>query len=255
MKKESIKKLLLGIKSGAMSVDTAMQKLKSLPFEDIDFAKVDHHRSLRTGYPEVIFCQGKTKTQVIAIMKKILKHKHNVLATRAAPEIYSAVKAAVPGAVYHKEARIISAGREKIVKQPGNIVVITAGTSDIPVAEEAAVTAEKLGNEVVRLYDVGVAGIHRLFGSMEPIMKANVLIVVAGMEGALPSVVGGLVDKPVIAVPTSVGYGASFGGISPLLTMLNSCASGIGVVNIDNGFGAGYLASTINRLAGKGGNK
>jgi NCAIR mutase (PurE)-related protein len=255
MKKESIKKLLLGVKSGAIPVEKAMQKLKSLPFEDIDFAKIDHHRSMRKGYPEVIFCQGKTKAQIIAIMKKMLKYKHNILATRAAPDIYKAVKAAIPAAKYHETARIISVDMEKTNKQPGTIAVITAGTSDIPVAEEAAITAEKLGNEVVRLYDVGVAGIHRLFGSMEPIMNANVLIVVAGMEGALPSVVGGLVDKPVIAVPTSVGYGASFGGISPLLTMLNSCASGIGVVNIDNGFGAGYLASVINRLAGKGWSK
>ena len=251
MKVESIKQLLESVRTGGMTVDEAVEKLRSLPFEDIDFAKIDHHRAVRTGHPEVILCQGKTREQVTAIMEKLLQRNHNILATRAGRDTYEAVKIKIPDAAYHETARIISVDREEVKKNPGTIAVITAGTSDMPVAEEAAVTAEKLGNEVVRLYDVGVAGIHRLFASMEPIMKANVLVVAAGMEGALASVVGGLVDKPVIAVPTSVGYGASFGGIAPLLTMLNSCATGIGVVNIDNGFGAGYLAALINRLAGK----
>jgi len=249
MKIGAIKKVLRGVKSGHVSVTQAMDTLKNLPFEDLHFAMVDHHRSLRTGYPEVIYCQGKTNRQIAMIFEKLLKRNKNIMGTRASRDVYEAVKKTAPDAVYHEAARIASVDREKIKKSKGVIAVITAGTSDIPVAEEAAVTAEKLGNEVVRVYDVGVAGIHRLFAGMDRINRAGVLIVVAGMEGALASVVGGLVDKPVIAVPTSVGYGASFGGLAALLAMLNSCASGVGVVNIDNGFGAGFLASKINKLA------
>ena len=250
MKIEAIRSLLKKVKSGKLSVDKAMEGLKNLPFEELHFAKIDHHRSIRTGYPEVIYSQGKSLAQLVMIFEKLLKKSGNIMATRASKEAYEAVRKKIPDAVYHEAAGIITVDRSKIKKQKGIIAVVTAGTSDIPVAEEAAVTAEELGNEVLRVYDVGVAGIHRLFASMGNINKASVLVVVAGMEGALASVVGGLVDKPVIAVPTSIGYGASFGGLAALLAMLNSCASGVGVVNIDNGFGAGFLASKINKLTG-----
>jgi NCAIR mutase (PurE)-related protein len=248
MKIEAIRALLKKVKSGKLSVDKAMEGLKNLPFEELHFAKIDHHRSIRTGYPEVVFSQGKTLGQLVMIFERLVKKSGNIMATRATLEAYEAVRQRIPDAVYHEAARIITVDRAKIKKQKGIIAVVSAGTSDIPVAEEAAVTAEKLGNEVLRVYDVGVAGIHRLFASMASINRANVLVVVAGMEGALASVVGGLVDTPVIAVPTSIGYGASFGGLAALLAMLNSCASGVGVVNIDNGFGAGFLASKINKL-------
>ena len=248
MKADAIKSILKKVRTGRLSVDKAMEGLKNLPFEELHFAKIDHHRSIRTGYPEVIYSQGKSLGQLVMIFERLLKKSGNIMATRASKEAYEAVKKNIPDAVYHENGRIITVDRTKIKKKKGIIAVVTAGTSDIPVAEEAAITAEKLGNEVLRVYDVGVAGIHRLFASMGKINKANVLVVVAGMEGALASVVGGLVDKPVIAVPTSVGYGASFGGLAALLAMLNSCASGVGVVNIDNGFGAGFLASKINKL-------
>lgn len=248
MKIDPLIKLLKDVKSGKTSVDKAMDGLKNFPFEELHFAKLDHHRGIRTGHPEVIYCQGKDKKHLVMIFEKLLKKNKNVMGTRATKEDFELVRRNIPDAVYHEAARIISVDRGKIKKQGGIIAVITAGTSDIPVAEEAAVTAEKLGNEVLRIYDVGVAGIHRLFATMGKIKKANVLVVVAGMEGALASVVGGLVDKPVIAVPTSIGYGASFGGLAALLAMLNSCASGVGVVNIDNGFGAGFLASKINKI-------
>ncbi|HEX9060627.1 MAG TPA: nickel pincer cofactor biosynthesis protein LarB [Clostridia bacterium] len=248
MDAENIKHLLEGVKDGNVSIDEALKKLKKLPFEDLGFAKIDHHRDLRNGCPEVIYSQGKTVPQVKAIVERLMEGSNNILATRASKEVYDGILEVTPEAVYHEAARIVVVKRKEIEVSKKTIAVVTAGTSDMPVAEEAAVTAETMGNMVERIYDAGVAGIHRLFANADKLMDANVLVVVAGMEGALASVVGGLVDKPVIAVPTSVGYGASFGGLSALLTMLNSCASGIGVVNIDNGFGAGYLASMINRL-------
>jgi len=248
MNAEYLKTILEGVAGGVLNPEEAFEKLKSLPYEDLGFAKVDQHRNIRTGYPEAIYCEGKTPEQVALIINRMAEHNSNILATRASKEVYNHVREIIPDAVYHELARIIVVKREETRISEKIIAVITAGTSDIPVAEEAAITAEVIGNKVDRIYDVGVAGIHRLLAQSERIRSANVIIVVAGMEGALASVVGGLVDKPVIAVPTSIGYGASFGGIAALLTMLNSCATGIGVVNIDNGFGAGYLASNINKL-------
>ncbi len=248
MELESIRQLLENVKDGSVGVEEAVVKLKKLPFEDLGFAKVDHHRNLRNGYPEVIYCQGKTVAQVKAIVEKLMEKNNNIMATRAGREVFDAIREVTEDAVYHEAARIVVVKQRPVELSKKVIAVVTAGTSDIPVAEEAAITAETMGNRVERVYDAGVAGIHRLFASADILMNANVLVVVAGMEGALASVVGGLVDKPVIAVPTSVGYGANFGGLSALLTMLNSCASGVGVVNIDNGFGAGYLASLINKL-------
>lgn len=248
MNTESLKKLLENVKSGEVGIDSALAELKKLPFEDLGFAKVDHHRKIRNGYPEVIYCQGKTLEQIKAIVQRLMEHDNNIMATRAGREVFEAIGEITEDAVYYEQARIVVIQRREVAASEKVIAVVTAGTSDIPVAEEAAVTAEVMGNKVDRIYDVGVAGIHRLLANTDALMKANVLVVVAGMEGALASVVGGMVDKPVIAVPTSVGYGANFGGLSALLTMLNSCASGIGVVNIDNGFGAGYLASMINKI-------
>jgi len=219
-------------------------RLKNLSYEDMDFAKIDHHRQLRKGVPEAIFCEGKTKEQILKIIGSMKKYNHVILATRAGKDVYDYIKKEFPEAVYNEAARMIVIHKEK-PKQKGLILVLTAGTADIPVAEEAAVTAEAYGNNVERLFDVGVAGIHRLLSNREQMQKAEVIIVVAGMEGALGSIVSGLVSCPVIAVPTSVGYGASFKGIAPLLTMLNSCSPGIAVVNIDNGFGAGYFANLI----------
>jgi len=246
---QSLKKLLTDVKSGSLDVDEALERLRGLPYEDMGFAKIDSHRHIRCGFPEVIFCQGKTTEQVVQIVSRMLEGGSNVLATRASREVYEAVREAEPTAEYNELGRTITitkARREP--SESGLILVVTGGTADIPVAEEAAVTAEIMGNRVEHLYDVGVAGLHRLLGNKDKLFEATVIIVVAGMEGALASVVGGLVDKPVIAVPTSVGYGASFNGLSALLTMLNSCASGVSVVNIDNGFGAGYCAALINRL-------
>lgn len=248
MKAEDLKEMLENVRSGELSVDEAFTELKKLPFEDIGFAKVDHHRNIRNGYPEVIFCLGKTTGQIVDITKKLMLNNSNIMATRASREVYEAISKVADNAIYYKEARIVVINKLDIKRNEKVIAVLTAGTADIPVAEEAAVTAETMGNRVDRIFDVGVAGLHRLLAHADRIGEANVIIVVAGMEGALASVVGGLVDKPVIAVPTSVGYGASFEGLSALLTMLNSCASGIGVVNIDNGFGAGYLAAMINSL-------
>lgn len=248
MNEESIRLLLQHIKQQEISVEEGVEKLKILPFEDLGFAKVDYHRHLRQGFAEVIYCAGKTTDQIVAITEKLYERSGgNILATRAAEEVYEAVVKRIPDAEYHALARTIMIRRGKQEKR-GNILVLSAGTSDLPVAEEAAITAEMMGNHVEREYDTGVAGIHRLLSQMEKLRYAQVIIVVAGMEGALASVVGGLVDKPVIAVPTSVGYGASFGGLAALLAMLNSCASGVSVVNIDNGFGAGYQASLINHL-------
>ncbi|NYE58091.1 nickel pincer cofactor biosynthesis protein LarB [Carboxydothermus ferrireducens] len=248
MNEKKLRQLLISIQNKEISIDEGIARLKGLPFDDLGFAKVDHHRQLRQGFPEVVYCAGKTKEQIVAIMENLVnKSENNILATRASREVYEAVVKKIPDAVYYELARAIVVWRGEQEKR-GHILVISAGTSDIPVAEEAVITAEVMGNRVERLYDTGVAGIHRLLSQKEKLFAARVLIVVAGMEGALASVVAGLVDKPVIAVPTSVGYGANFGGLAALLTMLNSCASGVGVVNIDNGFGAGYLASLINRL-------
>jgi NCAIR mutase (PurE)-related protein len=248
MDSDAIRKLLENVKDGSTSIDGALSELKLLPFEDLGFAKVDHHRKLRTGYPEVIYCPGKTVEQIKAITARLMEKDSNIMATRAGREVYEGILELTTDAVYYEAARIVVVKRREPILSEKVIAIVTAGTSDIPVAEEAAVTAETMGNTVNRIYDVGVAGIHRLLAKTEELTQANVLVVVAGMEGALASVVGGLVDKPVIAVPTSIGYGSNFGGLSALLTMLNSCASGIGVVNIDNGFGAGYLASVINKL-------
>ena len=244
---EKLKTLLEEVKGGEIAVDDALQSLRTLPFEDLGFSKIDHHRQLRTGFPEVIFCQGKTVEHVKQISARILSAGHPLLATRATPDMYEAVKTIQPAARYNDLGRTISVRQSEDEGTPG-ILVVSAGTSDLPVAEEAAETALMMGNSPERLYDVGVAGLHRLISNHEKLLTARVIIVVAGMEGALPSVVGGLVDCPVIAVPTSIGYGASFGGLAALLGMLNSCASGVTVVNIDNGFGAGYSASLINRL-------
>jgi len=248
MNKSDLTKLLQSVRSGKTDIETALTRLKHLPFEDVAYAHIDHHRSLRHGMPEVIYCEGKTLDQVVGITKRMLAAKSDVLATRANESVYKAVKKIDRRAVYHAASRAIVIQQKKKNLTEGIVLVITAGTSDIPVAEEAAVTATTLGSTVQTIYDVGVAGIHRILSKRDSIDAARVIVVVAGMDGALPSVVGGLVDKPVIAVPTSVGYGAGFQGLAPLLTMLNSCASGIAVMNIDNGFGAGVLAHRINLL-------
>ena len=247
MNESQIRQLLEQVRSGELPVEAASARLRSLPFEDLGFARVDHHRAMRCGFPEVIFCTGKTDDQVAGIAERIVASGSDLLATRATPAMYDAVKARCPSAAYHETARTIVVQESWQDQGIGEVLVVSAGTSDIPVAEEAAVTARVLGNRVECLYDVGVAGIHRLLSHHEAIMNASVLIVVAGMEGALPSVVGGMVSRPVIAVPTSIGYGASFNGLAALLAMLNSCASGVTVVNIDGGFNAGYAAGLINR--------
>lgn len=248
MNAESIRKLFQQVRNGEITPDDAVARLRHLPFEDLGFAKVDHHRALRAGMPEVVLGEGKTPAQVSGIFARLAKHGGNVLATRANEKQFAAVKKKVRGAEYRELSRAIVLQKDRTKYGKGIIGVVSAGTSDIPVAEEAVVTAEVMGNEVQHFYDVGVAGIHRLLANREALTKARVVIVCAGMEGALPSVVGGLVGVPVIAVPTSVGYGASFKGMAALLGMLNSCASNVSVVNIDNGFGAGYVASLINRL-------
>ena len=248
MNTDAIKMLLENIRDGKVDIETGISRLKSLSYVDLGCAKLDTHRELRVGYPEVIFCPGKTDKQIKTIISAMMEGDANILATRASVENFAAVKEVCPSAVYHPLARTITLTRKKQPLPKSYIAVVTAGTSDLPVAEEAAVTAEIFGNRVERIVDVGVAGVHRLFDKLDLIRGARVIVVVAGMEGALPSVVGGLVDKPVIAVPTSVGYGASFQGVAALLAMLNSCAGGVSVVNIDNGFGAGYIASMINKL-------
>jgi NCAIR mutase (PurE)-related protein len=248
MDPKKLEALLRSIQEGTLSVEEGVQKLRTLPFEDIGEAMIDHHRPLRKGFPEVIFGEGKDAQQVIRIMERMVEAQENVLVTRIDEGKAKAIVRRFPRASYHPRARTITIQvTEGEAAGKGIVLVISAGTSDIPVAEEAAVTAQIMGNTVETLYDVGVSGVHRLLNYREQLMEANVLIVVAGMEGALPSVVGGLVARPVIAVPTSVGYGTSFGGLAPLLAMLNSCASNVAVVNIDNGFGAGYIASLINR--------
>lgn len=247
MDKVKLRDLLEGVKNGSTGIDEAMTALKTLPFEDIGFAMVDTHRALRKGYPEVIFCQNKTPEQVTGIVATMKGYHDTIMATRASAGVHEALKNSGHEVTYFEEARIALVGRPMEPAHDRTILVVTAGTSDIPVAEEAAVTASILGNRVEKLFDIGVAGIHRLFGNIQRIHQASVIIVIAGMDGVLPSIIGGLVERPVIAVPTSVGYGAHFEGLSALLTMLNSCAPGIAVVNIDNGFGAGFIAAMINR--------
>lgn len=248
MDRDKVRELLERVRAGNVSVEEAMFALRMLPYEDIGFAVADRHRSLRTGYPEVVFCAGKTIEQITAIVDRLAEGHRIIMATKASEEIFRAVAAKRPEAVYRPEARLILVGQMPEPVSEHTVLVVTAGTSDIPVAEEAAITAEAMGNRVKRIFDVGVAGIHRLFDRVEDLVRANVLVVAAGMDGALPSIIGGLVDRPVIAVPTSVGYGASFNGLAPLLTMLNTCAPGVAVVNIDNGFGAGFLAGMINLM-------
>ena len=248
MTADNLRKIFHKVRRGELPPDEAVEQLRHLPFEDLDFAKVDHHRALRMGMPEIIFGQGKTPAQVGEIFARLARHSGNVLATRSSQEQFAAVKKRVRGAEYHSLARAITLRRDSSIVGKGTIAVVSAGTSDVPVAEEALITAEVMGNRVEHFYDVGVAGIHRLLAHRKALVKARVVIVCAGMEGALPSVVGGLVGVPVIAVPTSIGYGASFKGVAALLGMMNSCASNVSVVNIDNGFGAAYVASLINRL-------
>ena len=248
MNKDLLKQLLNSVAAGKTSVDDASRELKNLAYEDIDYAHIDHHRSLRKGFPEVIFGPGKSADQIVGIMTQMLRQEHIVLVTRTDSQKAASVLQQFPDAVYDPDARMIIWKKQKPVDQgKGKILVLSAGTSDIPVAKEAYLTAEAMGNRVQSVFDVGVAGIHRLFSHKVLIDNAAVLIVVAGMEGALPSVVAGMVSRPVIAVPTSVGYGVSLGGLTALFAMLNSCSSNVAVVNIDNGFGAGYMAATINR--------
>jgi NCAIR mutase (PurE)-related protein len=241
--------LMKAVRDGSVTPEQAAERLKSLPYEDLGFAKVDHHRALRRGFPEVVFGAGKTPEQILAIADKIAGRGQNLLVTRTTAEVHGLLEARLPAARWHEAARSVSILASPPTPLPGRVAVVCAGTSDVPVAEEAAVTAEFLGAEVDRIYDVGVAGLHRLLDRAEAIRRARVVVVAAGMEGALPSVVGGLVEAPVIAVPTSIGYGASFQGLAALLAMLNSCASGVAVVNIDNGFGAGYMACAILRAS------
>ncbi len=245
---KKLRELLQSVQSGQADIETAIERLRILPYENLGFARVDHHRQLRCGFPEVIFCPGKTVEQVVTIFGRLAVSGDTVLATRAEPAIYEAVKKVYPSVEYYNSARAIVKRGEDLPVPTGMVAIISAGTADLPVAEEASLTAELIGSRVEKLYDVGVAGIHRLFDNLEVIKRARVIVVVAGMEGALASVVGGLATCPVIAVPTSVGYGANFGGLAPLLTMLNSCATGVAVVNIDNGYGAGYMAALINRV-------
>jgi NCAIR mutase (PurE)-related protein len=253
---DRLRTLLEDVKAGRLQTDEALALLRDLPYQDLEYVLLDHHRGLRKGFPEVVFCQGKTPGQVAEVLAQLSSRHDRVMATRADEETFRAVQESVPNATYHPQARIIvvdttSAELRLETEGRGYVLVVSAGTSDIPVAEEAAVTLEVLGSPVQRLYDVGVAGLHRLLDKRESLFKAKVIIAVAGMEGALASVVGGLVACPVIAVPTSVGYGASFNGLAPLLTMLNSCAPGVAVVNVDNGFGAAFFAHTIMALVGE----
>jgi pyridinium-3,5-biscarboxylic acid mononucleotide synthase len=247
MDQTRLTELLTNVKNGTTDVDEALNQLRHLPFENLGFAHVDHHRALRQGFPEVIFGQGKTDEQIAAIAEKLLERSSNLLITRTVPSAFERIKALEPTAIYHATCSAIAVRKDETEYGKGTIAVVTAGTSDIPVADEAAITAELMGNRIERIFDVGVAGIHRVLSKRELLQSAKVVVCVAGMEGALPSVVGGLVNVPVIAVPTSIGYGASFHGLAALLGMLNSCSSNVTVVNIDNGFGAGFVASLINR--------
>ena len=247
---EDIKSILAAVSSGNVTADAAAEQIKNLSFEDVGYAKIDHGRSARQGFPEVVFGQGKTREQIVGIFEKLIARSPNVLITRTTADVYGDIRNVLADAEWHESANLIRVIRDKTELGTGEIAVVTAGTSDIPVAEEAALTAEAMGNRVTRIWDAGVAGIHRIISQREILQNARVVIVAAGMEGALPSVVGGLVAVPVIGVPTSIGYGASFGGIAALLGMLNSCSSNVTVVNIDNGFGAGFVASLINRSPG-----
>jgi NCAIR mutase (PurE)-related protein len=251
MNPEQVRQLLSDVQSGHVGIEEALSQLRLLPYEDIGFAKLDHHRWLRKGFPEVVLCRGKTVGQVVDIVERLSVAGSTVLATKASTEMFAAVHKVVPGARFCELPGLILLNERTVRRSPGFVLVVTAGTADIPVAEEAAVTAEVMGNLVERLYDVGVAGLHRLLDHNRLLLEANVIVAVAGMEGALASVISGMVERPVVAVPTSVGYGACFEGLAALLAMLNSCAPGVAVVNIDNGFGAGYLASLVNRQARK----
>jgi hypothetical protein len=248
MDRDRIRQLLEDVSVGRTSVDSALRALKSLPYEDLGYAKIDTHRDLRCGFPEVIFCKGKTIEQITGIVTAFPHEDKFLMATKAERDVYETIRKVRSDTIYYEVAKIVLVGQPKPKRTEKMILVVSAGTSDIPVAEEAAVVAEVTGNRVDREYDIGVAGVHRLFENKEKLFKANVIVVVAGMDGALVSIVGGMVSCPIIAVPTSVGYGASFGGLAALLSMLNSCAPGVAVVNIDNGFGAGYLASIINKM-------
>jgi hypothetical protein len=248
MNMKRLEALLQGVKNDEVNIEDALQTLQSLPYGDLDYAKIDHHRELRVGYPEVIYGAGKTDEQILGIVKHMMDHGSNILATRCSESAAEAILKAVPEAHYNPLAKTVSLVHETIEETDSYIAIVAAGTSDLPVVEEAYETAKIMGNQVRKITDVGVAGIHRLFANLDAIRGAKVVIVVAGMEGALASVIGGLVDKPIIAVPTSVGYGANLGGVAALLSMLNSCASGVSVVNIDNGYGAAYSASIINHL-------
>jgi NCAIR mutase (PurE)-related protein len=248
MDRQQLRKLLEDVQAGTVQIDGALDRLRHLPFEDLGFAKVDHHRALRCGMPEVVFGKGKTAPQIVEIASRLLERAQNVLVTRVDPDAAAALRDRYPEAEYFPLSRAVRVWRDRTLYGKGKLAVVCAGTSDLFVAEEALVTAEVMGNECVAINDVGVAGIHRLMNNRERLAEARVIVVCAGMEGALPSAVGGLVSCPVIAVPTSIGYGASFGGLAALLGMLNSCASNVTVVNIDNGFGGGYVASLINRL-------
>jgi len=246
MQAELLRQLLTEVRAGTRTVESAVERLRDLPFEDIGYARLDHHRALRKGFPEVVFCEGKRVEHIVEILQR-LEQKHSpVLATRATPDVYAAVAARLPAAKYFADARMIQLGVNGTQPTATTVLIVCAGTADVPVAEEAAVTATALGSQTERLYDVGVAGVHRLLAAREILDAANVIVVVAGMDGALPTIIGGLVAAPVIAVPTSVGYGTGLGGTAALMTMLNACAPGIAVVNIDNGFGAGYMAHLIN---------
>jgi NCAIR mutase (PurE)-related protein len=246
MQAELLRELLAEVRDGTRTVESAVTRLRDLPFEDLGFARVDHHRALRTGFPEVVFCEGKQTEHIVEIMGRLEQKHAPVLATRASRDVYEAVAARIPSAVYFDQARIIQLGVNGHEPSTTKVLIVCAGTADVPVAEEAAVTAQALGSRTERLYDVGIAGVHRLLAARETLNSANVIVAVAGMDGALPTLVGGLVAAPVIAVPTSVGYGTGLGGTAALMTMLNACAPGIAVVNIDNGFGAGYMAHLIN---------
>ena len=247
MTPEEITELLMQVQRGKLSVDGALERLRTLPYEDLGYAKIDHHRSLRQGFPEVVFARGKAPSQVEGIVRRMLRNRHNILVTRGDEALYDLLRPLDPKVEFHALSGAISIRRESKIRGKGKILVVCAGTSDIPVAEEALVTSDMMGNRTESLYDVGVAGIHRLLGESQHLREARVIVCVAGMEGALPSVVAGMVAVPVIAVPSSVGYGASFRGLAALLGMLNSCSPNVCVVNIDNGFGAGYLASVMNR--------
>lgn len=251
MERDALKEMLGRVRRGKMTVEGALEKMKHWPVENLPFAAIDHHRGLRQGSPEVIFCPGKETGQIVEIVHRMIEAGENVLATRAGPEVYDALREKFPEAAYNAAARVLTVVRKKVRTTRGSVLVMTAGTSDIPVAEEAVETLRIFGSRVMKAYDAGVAGLHRLFQHQGKLRRARVLVVVAGMDGVLPSVVGGLTDRPLVAVPTSVGYGAGQGGVAPLLTMLNSCASGVGVVNIDNGFGAAVLAHRINLLGEK----